>query len=318
MLDNVVNLFPNIHDWLQNLPWETINFSDWIQIGIALLSLIITVVLTIAIFMIQVRHERETDRIEHNRNQAELENKAVQFLIANDAERDYLPWCVLASNLHRNDKHTRAIYTNFCRCSDDVQNEILRQANFSFCTIPDKSWTNDAFEALKIDIENHQLGRNILYDGEKYFSRGYSTYRSKTWENLDFAEIFNPIAQNLGASSFFTQKKLSLGDYIVEFFHYRYSAFEPAVFNPNPLPPIDYLCNYINFSNADEIVVCAWTIQLVKEISSAIHNLEYTKTKTMAPELEYTDAQVQTFEDAYYAALQELYNTYYHISDERI
>ena len=54
-----------------------------------------------------------------------------------------------------------------------------------------------------------------------------------------------------------------------------------------------------------------------QEISIVIHNIKYTETKTPAPELDYTDAQTETFEDAYYAALQALYNTYYHISEER-
>ena len=259
------NIFSNLCNGVKNLPWETISFSDWIQIGIALISFIVTVVLTIVIFKIQSRHERQIDKIENSRRQAELENKADQFLITNEAERDYLPWCVLASNLHRHNHHTREIYTNFCRCSDELQNEILRKANFSFCTIPDKNWTKDAFESLKIDIENHQLGRNILNENEEDFFNGYRCYRSKPWEDLDFAEMFDPIVPNLRMSSFFEKDgKISLSDYIVDYFHYRYSEYEPPLYNERPIPPIDYLYHCVNFGNADGITASAWTIQVVK------------------------------------------------------
>lgn len=314
MRNDVFEAVTEMWRWCCQLPWDEITFSEWIQIILGMVSLLITVVLTIVIFKMQCRHERDTERLEQNRIQSELSNRADRFLIDNEAERDYLPWCVLASNLHRHDKHTRKIYTDFCRCSDELQNEILKKANFSFHTISDREWVTQALNSLNIDIENHQLGRNILYDGAKYFFRGYERYREEKWNNLDFVDIFDPIVPTLGKKSFFTKEKLSLGDYIVEYFNFRYSEYEPPIFNTNPIPPIDYLCQMINWENAEELTVCAWIMQMVKEICIVIHNIKYTEKRTTAPELEYTDANSETFEDAYYEALQALYNTYYRFS----
>ena len=123
--------------------------------------------------------------------------------------------------------------------------------------------------------------------------------------------MFEPIAPNLGVSSFFKKSFYSLGNYISEYFDFRYSDTTPRVYNPNPTMPIDYLCQCIDFEHAEELVVCAWTMELVKEISLVIHNSKYTERRTTAPELDYTDAQAQTYEDHYYEALQALYNTYY-------
>ena len=170
MPQNIGNFFSGTGNWFQHLPWNTVSLSDWIQIVVGVSSLIVTAILTVVIYRMQTRHEREMEKLDQKRHEAELANLADRFLIDNEAEIEYLPWCLLASSLHRHEKHTRKIYTSFCRCSNELQNKILEVANYDFHTIPDDSWVNRAFEALNVDIQNHELGRNILYDNAKYFS----------------------------------------------------------------------------------------------------------------------------------------------------
>ncbi len=304
-------MLEKIIKWWNQLPWETVSFSDWIQVVIGLASLVVTVVLTVAIYKMQTRHEREMERLEQKRYKDNLANLADRFLIDNEKEIDYLPWCVLASSLHRHEKHNRKIYTSFCRCSNELQNKILEVANYDFHTIPDDSWVDRALEALNIDIQNHELGRNILYDNAKYFFKAFKDYRDLKWENLDSVELFNPIAPAFGVSSFYKKTLYSLGDYISEYFHFRYSETTPEFYNPNPTMPIDYLCQYLDYKHAEEPVVCAWTMELVKEISLVVHNNPYNQRRTAAPEIDYTDAEAKTYEDQYYETLQALYNTYY-------
>ena len=293
-----------------NLPWYTITFSEWIQIIISIVSFIVTIILTIVIFKIQRRHERTIEEMEQRRRQDELVNKADRFIIDHEKDIGYLPWCVFASNLHRHGKHSNKIYTDFCRCSDDLQNEILKQANYNFEIITDSTWTEKAFDALKIDIENHQLGRDVLYDREKYFVDAYRDYNNLEWHNLNYLELFEPIAFNLGISSFFKKTMYSLGDYIYEYFEFRYSEYEPKIYNPRPKPPIDYLCDVINFGRAEKPIVCAWVVQLVKEICLTIRGSRYVQKKAKLEELYSIDIEPKTYEDAYYDALMELYNTY--------
>ncbi len=282
-----------------------------IQTVLSFLSLIATVAVSVMIYLLQRRHEKEVEKFQEDLRKKELENQANKFLIDNEAEREYLPWCVLASNLHRQEKHTRKIYTNFCRCSDELQNEILKMANFAFHIIPNKKWVNKALENLHSDIEKHKLGRDILYDGGKYFRRGFENYREKRWESIEFLDAFDPIEIRLNRQSFFQKEKLNLGEYMEEYFYFLYSEYRPPLYQKNPPPPIDYMCQVIDFEAAPEDVVCAWVMELVENIAIIIHNSPYTSKKTSEIELDFTDAQAETYEDKYYEALQMLYNTYY-------
>jgi len=55
-----------------------------------------------------------------------LKEQAGHFIINNNSEVDYLPWCVFASNLHKLESHHRKTYKEYCKCSPEVQDEILR------------------------------------------------------------------------------------------------------------------------------------------------------------------------------------------------
>lgn len=55
-----------------------------------------------------------------------LKEQAEHFIINNNSEIDYLPWCVFDSNLHKLEAHHRKTYKEYCKCSPEVQDEILR------------------------------------------------------------------------------------------------------------------------------------------------------------------------------------------------
>ena len=168
--------------------------ADIIQIVIGVLSLLATIVVSFAIYWLQMRHEKELQRLEEKQKQKDLEEKANLFLMYNESERDYLPWCVLAANLHRLEKHTRDIYTNFCRCPEELRDEILRQTGFEIVSMKDKNWVYDCIEKLKIDIEKYNLGEDYLYDDAKYFHRSYERYRELQWDGTPC--VFEPINKN--------------------------------------------------------------------------------------------------------------------------
>lgn len=118
------------------------------------MTLVVTIAFSFSIYWLQLRHEKETQKIVKSREHKELEEKAKLFLIDNEAERDYLPWCVIAANIHRLDKHTREIYNSFCRCPEELRNEILKQAGFEMESIKGQTWVNDCIEAGGYGYEN--------------------------------------------------------------------------------------------------------------------------------------------------------------------
>lgn len=58
-----------------------------------------------------------------------------------------------------------------------------------------------------------------------------------------------------------------------------------------------------------EETVCMWMMDLMQNIAIILYNRNGEKID--AEILEYTDAQIETYEDKYYATLQAIYNTYY-------
>lgn len=74
--------------------------AEIIQIVIGILSLVATIAVSFLIYWLQTRHEKEIQKLQEEKEQKELETKARLFLIDNEPERDYLPWCVIAANVH--------------------------------------------------------------------------------------------------------------------------------------------------------------------------------------------------------------------------
>lgn len=278
--------------------------AEIIQIVIGVLSLFATVFISFFIYWLQMRHEKEIQRLENRQKQKELEEKAHVFLIENSEERGYLPLCVMAATLHRHDKHGREIYTNFCCCSFELQKEIIRQAEFDMIIPTDTDWVDNCMEQLIADIETHKLGKNYLYDGAKYFHRAYQYYREEEWEDLTFRREFSRIATELG---FFPKGNQSLLDYIDEYFLFLYSEYRPKLYNHNPYPPLDYMWELFGLGQAEEKEVCRWMMEAVKDVAVIIHNRANGRGKIHEI---LTDAEMETFEDKYFETMLWLFYTY--------
>lgn len=278
------------------------SLADIIQIIIGGLSLIATIAVSFLIYWLQSRHEKEIRSIEETQRQKALEEQANQFLIDYEEERDYLPWCIFAANLHRLEKHKRKIYTAYCRCSVELQNAILKVAGFSIKQFENKDWLNKCIDYLRRDIKKYELGEDYLYEGAKYFHRGYEYYRNNKWNKTP--EIFTPIV-NLTFRQAFNRTKIDISTYIDEYIFY-YIGKEIPQTDLKPCPPIDYVWDSQKLAYEEkEEIVCQWIMELVNEISIILKNRQQIESI-----IEYSDAIIETFEDKYYCALQSLYNTY--------
>lgn len=291
------------------MPWNEITFSEWIQIIVSVISLVGTIVVSILIFWMQMRHEKEIMRLESERQKRELEEKARIFLIEHEEEKGYLPWCLFASNLHRMKRHFRRIYIDYCRCSPELQKEIMRQAGFEVVAIDRPHWVQDALKLLRKDIENYDLGESdkILYDGAKYLHRGYGNYYNCQW--IDMPNMFKPIykpTRVMKALRLAEREKVSIGEYIDEYIRYHQGERRMLAIDHEPFKPVWYMLNKIEFSSTEEAIACAGVMELVEAIANRVPNGDDTKYR-----IDCTDALVETFEDKYYSVMQSLYNSYY-------
>lgn len=281
---------------------------DIIQIIIGILSLIATVGVSVAIYWLQSRHEKEMERVAKENAEKQLKEEVDRFLIDNESEREYLPLCVFASNLHRHEKHTRNIYTNFCRCRSELQNKILEVAEFKCRTIDGTEWLGKAIDKLKEDIKKYKLGRDYLYDGAKYFHRGFTLYREKEWV-YSYRQVFEPIVENRLSSALTGTNLISISNYVDEYFYYFIEKHNLDKMRGEPLPPIDYVWESQNLASIEESKVCGWIMEIVKSITIIIHNKTIEREGDLYFE-DLTDEQAETFEDKYYETVRALYYTY--------
>lgn len=283
--------------------------ADIIQIVIGVLSLIATVAVSFAIYWLQSRHEKEMERVAKENGEKALKEEADRFLIDNEAERDYLPLCVFASNLHRHEKHTRNIYTNFCRCRGELQNKILEVAEFKCRIIKSNDWLDQAIGKLKADIEKFHLGMDYLYDGAKYFHRAFELYRDNKWD-YSYRRLFNPIVKNTRWKAFMETELITISSYVDDYFYYCVEKHDADKIQENPKPPIDYLWESQNLASIEESEVCGWLMEIIETITVIIHNKTINREDDLFHE-DATDEEAETFEDKYYETVRALYYTYY-------
>ena len=280
--------------------------SDWIQIILSFLSLLATIVVSVAIYWLQSRHEREMQRMEERLRQKELRERATRFMIDNCDELEYLPWCVIAANVTRLKKHTRKIYSDFCRQPEELRDEILHQAGLKIRTFPSDNWIEPCFDQLRKDIEKYHLGRDYLYDGAKYFHRSQH-YFDKPYD-FTHRRLFEQIVPPLSYAKIWGEgEKISIGTYINEYLKWISSPDSISRLT-HAEPPIDYVWASQNLANTpDESCVCGWTMALVDEIAMTLYYRIFGYQKEQR---DTTEAQVETFEDMYYRTLLDLYDTY--------
>ena len=278
--------------------------AEIIQIVIGVLTLIATGFVPVMIYWLQKRHEKEIDALNKEREAGVLSEKANEFLIDNESERDYLPWCTIATALHRQEHHTRKIYTEFCRCPVELQLEILKQAGFTIALIQNDGWVERSIECIREFIKENKLGRDWLYDNAKYFHRGFERYRDQVWEMTP--HIFKPISVDSGdrIRSLFGNHDVNIGYYIDDYLWAQGHNNQ----NEDLLAPIDYVEQTQHLGTCEEDEVCRWIMDIVYYVTKYIHNT--TKPSNNLWYENRTDAEPETYEDRYYETLFVMYNTF--------
>ena len=263
------------------------------------LSLIATVVLTVAIYWLQRSHEKEREQMEVEAQKKAVAEAARVFLIDNEDEIEYLPLSVIAKSLNLKRKHHRAITTKFLRCSEEVQKEILKQVNFQPIEVS-KEQVNDALKQLKDDIKTYCFGRDVLYDGAKYFHRAMERYSGEKIETVNpyrFEDFVNTRLYEDDAHRLLkdTQFNRTLYDYMYD---YRHSGRT----NWLTQKPMDMVWEWCNLGGCPEEIMTFWMMRIVIDCCRVFAESE--------EDFIFDEDLIETQEDMYYYAVMVLYNTY--------
>lgn len=266
------------------------------------LSLIATVVLTIAIYWLQRSHEKEREQMEVEAQKKAVAEAARVFLIDNEDEIEYLPLSAIAKSLKFKRKHHRAITTKFLRCSEEVQKEILKQANFQTIEVS-KEQVSAALKRLKDDIKVRSFGQAALYDGAKYFHRAMERYSDEKIETV------NPYRfEDIRQTHFYQGDSLRLlkdMSYNGTLYGYMYDYIHSADLGKSKCllqPPIDMVWSQCKLARCPEEIMTFWTMRIVIDCCRVFAESE--------EDFVFDEDLIETQEDMYYYAVMALYNTY--------
>ncbi len=263
------------------------------------LSLIATVVLTVAIYWLQRSHEKEREQMEVEAQKKAVAEAARVFLIDNEDEIEYLPLSAIAKSLKFKRKHHRAITTKFLRCSEEVQKEILKQANFQTIEVS-KEQVSAALKLLKDDIKTYCFGRDVLYGGAKYFHRAMERYSGEKIETVNpyrFEDFVNTRLYEDDAHRLLknTQFNRTLYDYMYD---YRHSGRT----NWLTQKPMDMVWEQCNLGGCPEEIMTFWMMRIVIDCCRVFDESEEGFI--------FDEDLIETQEDMYYYAVMALYSTY--------
>lgn len=265
-------------------------------------SLVVTTVLTIKIYRLERSHEKEREQMEAKAQEKAIAEAARVFLIDNEDEIEYLPLSAIAKTLKLKRKHHRAITTKFLRCSEEVQKEILKQANFQLIEVS-KEQVSAALKRLKDDIKACGFGQDTLYDGAKYFHRAMERYSDEKIETV------NPyIFEDIRRTHFYQGDSLRLlkdASYNGTLYGYMYDYLHSADFGKSKWllkPPIDMVWLKCDLAGCPEEIMTFWTMRIVIDCCRVFAESE--------EDFIFDEDLIETQEDMYYYAVMALYSTY--------
>ncbi len=233
-------------------------------------ALIVSIVLTVVVYKLERKHNQMHEELEKAANKKAIEESAKVFLIDNEDELDYLPLAVVAASMGLKRKHNRLIITKFLRCGESLQREICKQSNIS-----DHQITMDlvlaALGKLQQEMDNHNFGKSILYDGGKYLHRALERWPLETidsinpyiFENLRKTEYHNTQS---GINCRVVQDSDTLFGYMWEYLHISsYEQRDKAI-----MPPIDMLFYKCDLGTCSESTMTFWTMRAVIDACYAL------------------------------------------------
>lgn len=267
-----------------------------------LMNFLATSALTIAIYWLQRSHEKEREQMEVEAQKKAVAEAARVFLIDNEDEIECLPLSAIAKSLNLKRKHHRAITTKFLRCSEEVQKEILKQANFQLIEVS-KEQVSAALKRLKDDIKVCGFGQDTLYDGVKYFHRAMERYSDEKIETV------NPyIFEDIRRTHFYQGDSLRLlkdTSYNGTLYGYMYDYLHSADLGKSKWllqPPIDMVWSQCNLAGCPEEIMTFWTMRIVIDCCRVFAESE--------EDFAFDEDLIETQEDMYYYAVMALYSTY--------
>lgn len=278
---------------------------------IAILTLIATVVVSVAIYWLQRQHEKEMTKQENIRHLEGIQEAAKVFIIDNQEDIELLPLCVISTSLNPYRKYARSIYMHFNKCSKEVQKEILKQEGVPLAICDNGKWMDICFEKFEEDCKKYSMGQSFLYEGAKYFHYAINLLQNEKLGEID-TFIFD--VPPLGRFCF-NDNKTDLTLYIDRYLEFVLKDRADTADNPELLPhepPMDMLIRMFNFGKCDIKLLNFWIMKFIRSgcVAFCRHGL-VEDCEAEWRQICVDDSKLKTYEDMYYDTLLMLYTTYW-------
>lgn len=269
------------------------------QIVIGIVSAVSSFVLSLIIFIRQIIIDKKVKK-------QDIENKVTNFIIENKEEIHLLPLCIISNEIHKTDKHTHKIYSAFNKLEKCIQEAILLHEDVNSFIVGNEAINNsiDKFEQLQ---EKYEMGKNMLYEGAKYFHKSYDIHKNEKIEDIDPHVFQTPYP------TFFPEINTTLHTYIDNYLLHKINPNDKLIIKVQEqyfIPPMDLLYEGFNFGACEEKVLCFWLMRYIISTCYVLNNRELIATidDNKMPILE--EFNLTTYEDFYYYTIYMLIKTF--------
>ena len=245
-----------------------------------------------------------------SKNKDSIYREAQEFCITYEKEIGLLPLCQIASFIDPLHNFVRPMYTAFCKCNKTIRKKILELKKFSVMSFSDSDWINKSIKMFDEKTHEKQLcSVSFLYDGAKYFHRGfneYSNYRVE-FDPLVFTRLNKQVSIIVS-----NDEKCSLDTTIRD-----YLEMETPKGEINP--PLDEVWAYCSHVDTMEYDVTFWVSMMIITTCKYLYDRVIDLSKPYEEDitdisLGDSECLIETQEDMYLYALLELYKLQYSAS----
>ena len=256
-----------------------VSISDWISIICAVVALIATIIIAI-LQRCQSKHienfEKRQDERDEQRHQEKVKAQAVSFVSKHYKNRGLIPLCAIAAMYNDLFYYNREMYREFCCCTKEVQNKVLKYCDLDLKVNEDDIYWKCLSAVISVIERHFPDDKCIFYDGGKYLERSLKYYAKESIPHQD-VEYRNHII-----------------DVLVD-------AFKK---NDTIDKPIQQLSMEYNFGGCKEIEACQLTSVVAEFI--AVYGGSQKKENDGSPGA-YAGEEIETMEDLFLLALFEIY-----------
>lgn len=269
------------------------------QIVIGIVSAVASFALSLIIFIRQIIIDKKVKK-------QDIENKVTNFIIENKEEIPLLPLCIISNAIHKTDKHTHKIYSAFNKLEKSVQEAILLHEDVNSFIVENETINNsiDKFEQLQ---KKYEMGKNMLYEGAKYFHKSYDIHKNEKIKEIDPHVFQTPYP------TFFPEINTTLHIYVDNYLLHKINPNDKLIIKVQEqyfIPPMDLLYESFNLGGCEEKVLCFWLMRYIISTCYVLNNRKLIATidDNKMPILE--EFNFTTYEDLYYYTIYILIKTF--------